>query len=391
MRFYTQQHQFYGGIDWHARTMDLCILNRDGELLVHRQMPAGPAPFLKAIAPSRKDLVVCVEGLFTWYGLADLCAREGLAFVRGHALYMKALHGGQAQNDTIDAQKMAVLLRGGLRPHASGSPAEMRPTRDLRRRRMSRVRQRAELLTHVQQTTSQDNLPALGKTIADKANREGVAERLPDPAVQKSLEVDLTRIEHYDRRLRDLALAMVQTAKPHDPQTLYRLQSVPGVGKILRLVLFYERQTIDRFPRVQDFVAYGRLVKCAKASAGKRYGPSGTKMGNAYLQWACAEAAVLLLRSHPEGPRYFARLEQTPGKGKALTVLAHQLARAVYDMLRRDMVVAMRTFLHSSWSGVGEPVASLDHHGPSLQKGSARLASVNAEEHIGACARPLGL
>ena len=97
MRFYTKQHQFYGGIDLHARTMYLCILNREGEILVHRHMPAGPEPFLKTIAPYRTDLVVCVECIFTWYWLADLCAREGIPFVLGHALYMKAIHGGKAK------------------------------------------------------------------------------------------------------------------------------------------------------------------------------------------------------------------------------------------------------------------------------------------------------
>jgi len=74
MRFYTQQHQLYCGIDLPARTMSLCILNRDGEILVHRRMPAGPAPLLKAIAPYREDVVVCVACLFTWYWLADLYA-----------------------------------------------------------------------------------------------------------------------------------------------------------------------------------------------------------------------------------------------------------------------------------------------------------------------------
>ena len=61
MRFYTQPHQFYGGIDLHARTMYVCVLNRDGEVLLHRHMKAAPEPFLKAMAPYREDLVVCVE------------------------------------------------------------------------------------------------------------------------------------------------------------------------------------------------------------------------------------------------------------------------------------------------------------------------------------------
>jgi transposase len=111
--------------------MYLCVLHQDGEVLVHRNMPAGPEPFLKAIAPYRAGLVVGVACLFTWYWLADLCAREGIACVLGHALSMQAIHGGKAKNDKIDAQKIAVLLRGGMLPQAYASRAEMRATRDL--------------------------------------------------------------------------------------------------------------------------------------------------------------------------------------------------------------------------------------------------------------------
>jgi hypothetical protein len=85
MRFYTRVHEAYCGIDRHARTMYVCTLNRDGEILLHRNMPTNPEIFLKAIAPYRRDLVVAVECMFTWYWLADLCVREGLTFVLGHA------------------------------------------------------------------------------------------------------------------------------------------------------------------------------------------------------------------------------------------------------------------------------------------------------------------
>jgi transposase len=243
------------------------------------------------------------------YWLADLCAREGMPFVLGHALYlyMKAIHGGKAKNDTIDSQNIAVLLRGGMLPQASVSPAAMRATRDLLRRRMPLMRTRAELLAHVQNTNSQYNLPGIGKNIAYKANRDGIAEQFPDPAVQKSIAVDLALIGHNDHLLNDVEFSIVHTAKQHDPQTLSRRQSVPGIGTILRLVRLYAIPTIDRFPRVQDVVSSCRLVKCAKASAGKRYGTSGAKIGNASLKWAFSEAAGLLLRMHPAGQQHLAR------------------------------------------------------------------------------------
>jgi Transposase len=182
-------------------------------------MKAGPEPFLNAIVPYREDLVVCVECLFTWYWLADLCTAEGIPFVLGHALYMKAIHGGKAKNDKIDAQKIAVWLRGGMVPQAYVYPAEMRATRDLLRRRMHLMRKRAELLAHIQNTNSQSNLPASGKQLAYQANRDGVADRFPEPAVQKSIEVDLALINHDDRLLTDLELSIVKTAKKDGAQT----------------------------------------------------------------------------------------------------------------------------------------------------------------------------
>src|SRR4030095_6164124 len=209
---------------------------------------------------------VAVECIFTWYWLADLCGKHNISFVLGHALYMKAIHGGKAKNDKIDAHKIAVLLRGGMLPMAYVYPPEMRDTRDLLRRRMYLMRKRSELLAHVQNTNSQYNLPEIGKKIAYKANREGVAERFSDPGVQRSIEVDLKLIDHYDQLLTDLELYIV-----------------PGIGKILALVILYEIHDINRFPTVQDFVSYSRLVKCAKESAGKRHGTSGKKIGNVHM------------------------------------------------------------------------------------------------------------
>jgi transposase len=246
---------------------------------------------------------VCSPG--TW--LADLCAAEGIPFVLGHALYMKAIHGGKAKHDKIDAQKIAVLLRGGLLPQAYVYPAAMRATRDRLRRRRHLAHTRGELLAHVQHTNSQYHLPAIGKNIAYKANRDGIADRFAAPAVHTSIEVDLALIDYYDHRLRDLALSILNAAPHHDANTLYLLRTVPGIGKILSLVLWYEIHDIDRFPRGQECASSGRLVTCAKESAGKRSGTAGTKIGNAHLKGAFSEAAVFFLRDNPEGQTFLVR------------------------------------------------------------------------------------
>jgi transposase len=300
--------------------MFVCILDQAGETLLHRHMTATPEALLKAIAPSRDQIVLAAECMFTWYWRADLCAAHGIPFVLGHALSMQAIHGGKAKNDTIDAQTIAVLLRGGMLPQASVSPAERRATRDLLRRRMPLARTRGELLAHVHNTNRQYHLPALGTKIADTTNRDGVAERCAAPAVHKSIAVDLALITSDDALLRDVELPIVTTAKHPDAQTLSLRHTVPGIGTLLSLVRLDAIHQIDRCPRVQAFAASGRLVTCAKASAGTRSGTSGTTIGHAHLTWACSEAAVFCLRDNPAGQTFLTRLEQKQSTGKALTI-----------------------------------------------------------------------
>ena len=168
----------------------------------------------------------------------------------------------------------------------------MRATRDLLRRRLHFTDKRAELLTHIQNTNSQYNLDEFGKKLTYACNREGLSDRFADPSVHKSIGIDLGLIAYYDEMLRGLEYFILRTAKQHDHNTLYRLRTVPGIGKILSLVILYEIHDI--------------------------------------LSWAFPEAAVGFLRNNPDGKQYYAKLERKHGEGKALTVLAHKLARAVY-------------------------------------------------------------
>jgi hypothetical protein len=220
MRFYTGQHQHYCGIDLHARALYLCVLDAEGNVLLHRNLPCDRQIFLEAVQPFRDDLVVASECIFNWYWLADLCAEHGIAFVLGHALYMRAIHGAKAKNDRIDSLKTASLLRGGLLPQAYVYPADMRPTRDLLRRRLHFVRKRGQLLAHIQNTFHQYNLPRPPGRLIYEGQRAPVPEAFDDPIVRKSVEADLALCETYDSLIRDLEKTILAQARIQDPNTL---------------------------------------------------------------------------------------------------------------------------------------------------------------------------
>jgi hypothetical protein len=189
---------------------------------------------------------------------------------------------------------------------------------------------------------------------------------LTDPAVHKSLAGDLALLGYDDTLRRAVELRIVNTAKPHDAHTRSRLHTGPGIGTMLRLGLLYDIHDIARVPRGQDFASACRLVTCARESAGKRSGTAGAKIGNAPLTWAFAEAAVLCFRDHPAAQKLRARLAHTHGKGNALTILAHTLARAVYDLLKRQTACDLDTCLQGEGRGAGALHAELDSPGMPL-------------------------
>lgn len=343
---YATQHQFYCGVDLHARSMYVHVLDSKGKVRFDRDLPTDPDEFLDALKPFRKNLVVGCECMFAWYWLADLCDAKKIPFVLGHALAMKHIHGGKSKSDKIDAGKIAGLLRGGLFPQAYVYPKAKRQTRDLLRRRTYFVRQRAKLIAHIVNTNSQFNLPPLPKKLTYAGNRSAeIAERFADPSTRLMIESDLAMIDSHDGALKAIELHLTRTAKVDDPVTLGFLRTVPGIGPILSLILLYEIDAIERFPEVGNFLSYSRLVRGEHSSAGKVKGLGPKKLGNAHLKWAFGEAACLMKRCCAPVRAWCQRMEKKRGKRKTTAVLEAKLGRTVYHLWRKQQAFDLKRFL----------------------------------------------
>ncbi|KKK53961.1 hypothetical protein LCGC14_3089530, partial [marine sediment metagenome] len=240
MRFYTKSHKHYCGIDLHTKMMYVCIIDPDANILIHQNIPTNGKRFLKLIEPYKDDIVVGVECMFSWYWLADLCEQEGITFILGHALYMRCIHGGKAKNDKIDSSKIAHIMLGKNFPQAYAYPAELRPVRDLMRRRSHLVRIKSEIQSHISITNYQYNLEPFEKNIVHKANRAGIADHFRNPSVRLNVQTDIAVMDGLHDQIKRLENHIIKHAKSYDGRMLYRLKSVPGIGDVLALTIMYE-------------------------------------------------------------------------------------------------------------------------------------------------------
>src|SRR3974377_2127775 len=203
MKYYTSTTEFNCGIDLHARQMYACLMDRQGNKLVHTNIQGNDFDyFLKRVEPYRHSLTVCCEGTFNWYCLADACAKANLTFVLAHALYVKAIHGGKNKNDRIDSEKLTHLLRSNLIPPSYVYPADRRPLRALLRQRLFFVWPRAELLARIHSHQLAHNRTPVKQT---RRCRDFWEEQLlkaeNHPLRQIALKNDLAMIRHFDEKL----------------------------------------------------------------------------------------------------------------------------------------------------------------------------------------------
>ncbi|MGL1904350.1 MAG: IS110 family transposase [Fibrobacterales bacterium] len=339
MRYYKNKHKYYCGIDLHTKTMYVVIVDSQGLPVFEQNMNSTPQDLFAAIQPYREDIVVGVECIFSWYWMADWCHENEVDFILGHALYMKMIHGSKVKNDKIDAQKIAQMIFAGLFPLAYSYPdKELRAIRDLLRRRMKLMHDRAELMTHIKILGHQINNSFGSLRLNYKYNRKDLEKAFENSSYRLNCEADLQLIDDYDRIIGRIEAKVKEEVTHRLPKELNIVQSIPGVGKIIGLALVLEIGDIKRFDTVQQFASYCRLVRCKHESAGKSNGHGPKKIGNPYLKWAFSEATCLLMKSSDQAKKHVKRLERKHGKGKAMSLLAHRIGRSVFTILKNEKV-----------------------------------------------------
>jgi transposase len=347
MEFLHIKKQYYCGIDLHADVIYVCVVSKAGKVVFHHEIPTDFSRLLEHLKPYLSSIAVCAESTFNWYWLADGCARHNIPFYLGHALYIKLIHGGKTKNDRVDSKTLAELLRTGFFPPAYPYPQTMRATRDLLRRRSHFTQLHAETMRHIKILLYQQgytDLPSFHHDKAEKIREVLSVYKLP-PDVTCSLNADLDMIHDLDTITGKLEWHIEKNAHGHDNLALALLKSVKGIGPILSLTLLYEIHTIRRFPTVQKFASYARVVKVERSSHGKKLGSKNSKIGNPYLRWVFGQLAISAQRFYPELKEYTQKLMKKYGNAKAYTLLAHKFAVTIYYMLKNRSAFDLNKFV----------------------------------------------
>jgi len=332
----------YIGCDAHKKYSVFAGISEAGELMPAKRVEHDRESYRAFLKGLPAGSHIAVESVGNWYWMVYEMEKAGHVPALVHPGKAKLMMGQINKTDKLDAQGLAVLSINGTLPAVWIPPAELRDQRELPRMRMamSHVRTKFKNRIHSALAKYGITIDEASDIFVGKGRRlleESLAELPPETrlSVQEQLRLlDQVQesINSTEKRIRDV----IKTS-----HTMQLLQTLPGVGPILAIVIALEVGSVERFAGGERLASYAGKVPRVSSSGGKTYYGKVRPDVNRYLKWAFTEAANAIVLQQKRRPdihtvRLYQRVYRHKGHAKAITAVGRHLAEATYWMLKNN-------------------------------------------------------
>ena len=329
--------------DSHKRYTVSVAEEENGKKINTARIPHSRGAITGYLKQFRQGSPVAVETIGSWYWIVDEIEQAGFKPVLVNAHRAKMMMCNSNKTDRLDAEGINRLQRAGTVPSVWIPSGQIRDKRELARTRMVFANQRTRLKNRIHSVIDkwgfQDEFSGIsdiftrkGRTILDK-----VKDELPRETAF-TLQQLLCSLDEVQAAITGIEKRMQQVFT--DDPVINRLQSLPGVGFILAVVIAGEVGDISRFHSCEALASYSGMTPKVHSSGGKtRYGRLRNDV-NHYLKWAFSEAGNSVAVNHSRKPvlyvsKKYKRLRAKKGHSVAVGAVGRHLAESVYWMLTR--------------------------------------------------------
>lgn len=323
----------YAGIDLHSSNNFIGVINQKDERLHSRRHDNSLEKVLKVLGKYKKSLQgVVVESTYNWYWLVDGLMDHGYKVHLANPAAIQQYKGLKHRDDKWDAFWLAHLLRLGILAEGYIYPKELRPIRDMLRRRMMFVKQRTSHILSLQSMIARNRgLDFSGSSIV-RFRKKFIEQLFECPHLVSIAWRQIETIRFLEEQIKGIES---EVEPKIELEAGYReLLTIPGIGKILALTIMTEVGNIGRFEKVGNYSSYCRCVNAKSTSNGKKKSDNNRKNGNRYLAWAYVEAANFNKRYCPKAREFVQRKTAKKNYTVAIKALGNKLTKASYFIIR---------------------------------------------------------
>lgn len=325
--------ELYCGIDLHSNNGYYGIVQKSGKRIYSRRLPNDLPLILQSLEPFRKSMKsVAVESTYNWYWLVDGLVEGGYDVKLANPSAMQQYEGLKNVNDRTDAFHLAEQLRLGILPTGHIYPKEERPVRDMLRRRMMFVQHRTAHVLSLNNLVVRQSGTSMRKSTMLRLEPEELGKLVGggENLFMGRQNMDIIRFLTEKIKMIEERVCERISLRPE----YERLTSIPGIGKLLALVIMLETGDIGRFAKCGNYTSYCRCANADCYSNEKKKAENNQKNGNKYLSWAFVEAAHHCIAACEKAKRFYERKKSKSNGTVATKALASKLTKAAYHIMR---------------------------------------------------------
>jgi transposase len=320
------------GIDLHSNNVVIGIMDIDGKRVTSAKLPCDIKEIAKFLAAFKKRLEqVAVESTYNWYWLVDGLQALKYPVVLANPAAMQQYSGIKHADDTNDAFFLAELLRLKILPTGHIYEAQLRPVRDLLRRRTTLVHHRTALMLSFKSLYTRTSGQEMTLSELKELEMKEAQDLYAHPANQMIAGMQIKHIEQLTESIEKIEKVVMASAR--ELPAYVKLTTLPGIGIILGMTITMEVGNIERFSEAGHFASYCRTVQAQRMSNSKKKGENNSKCGNRYLAWAFVEAANFARRYDEQCRKWYDRKAAKTSKVIATKALACKLAKAAWFLM----------------------------------------------------------
>jgi len=320
------------GMDLHSNNLMIGVINQDGKRVAHRKVECDLQEVIDFLEPLKPQLQsMAVESTFNWYWLVDGLRAADYPIDLANPAKIEQYNGLKHANDKDDAFFLAELQRLNILPKAHVYDRQLRPVRDLLRRRSGLVHQRTSLLLSFKSLYARTTGQRLDLADAKKMEPKEAPKLYEHPANQLIAQVQAEHIQALNKSISRIEKGVLASAR--EIPLYEKLLTIPGIGRILGMTITMEVGDIRRFRTDGEFASYCRMVDAKRLSNGKCKADNNQKCGNKYLAWAFVEAANYARRFDQNCRRWYDRKAAKTNKIIATKALGCKLAKAAWHVM----------------------------------------------------------
>jgi transposase len=258
----------YVGLDVHQSTISVAVLNAEGKLVMQSVIATQAAAVLDFIDGLRGTLhLTFEEGTYSAW-LYDLLVRRVARVVVCNPRKNALLKAGN-KSDTIDAHKLAELLRAGLLSPVYHGETSIMTVKQLGRSYIALTEDTTRVMSRLKALYRSQAIGCAGKKLYGVRHRGEWMAQLTEAGLHRRAERLYQELDALQELRRQARRELIVECRKHGAWKL--LRTVPFLGPIRTALLIGWIQTPHRFRSKRQFWAYCGLALETRSSADYRF------------------------------------------------------------------------------------------------------------------------